>query len=130
MTRIAYKITGDIAEMRSFDSDGTLIVDIDISPRTDGYVVIGGEVIQLSMGHVMIDMSRFGEGEYTPMLYADRVITMEPIKREKGRIVFSGTPDSTLRALLVRCERAEEEISRLAQRVMEISNRVGREIIF
>ena len=130
MTRIVYKIIDNTAEMRSFDSDGSLIADIDIYPHTDGYVVIGGEVTQVSSGHAMIDMSRLREGVYTPVLYADRVITLEPIKREKGKIVFPGTPDSTVRALLVRCERAEEEIARLAQRLMEISNRVGREIIF
>ena len=130
MTRIIYKIIGNRAEMRSFDADSSLIADIEILPHSDGYLAIGGEVVHVSAGRATVDLSGAGIGEHTPIFYSDSVVTLEPIRRDRSSLSFPRTPESTLRAMLVRCECLEEETKRLSRLILELASRVGREIIF
>lgn len=130
MTRIVYKIIGNKAEMRSFDSDGGLKGELEIIPPCDGYIVIGDETLRLSAGRVKFDFERLAQGEHTPILYRDSAVTLEPIKREKSSLSFPGTPDFTIRNLLLRAESLEEETKRLSERLDELGGLVKRDVIF
>ena len=130
MTRIVYKIVENKGEMRSFETDGTQVLTIDIGPRVSGHVAIGREVAPVTGGRGKIDLSHLNDGEYTPILYADSVITLEPIRREMGKILFPGTPDSTVRSLLVRCERLEDRVKSMSDRLDELLSLIGKEITF
>ena len=130
MTRIIYKTVGERAEMRSFFSDDGLKAEVEIVPKTDGYIVIGDRTFPLCLGRATVDLEGLSEGEYTPVLFGDSTLALEPIRREKGKITFPGTPDTTVRNLLLRAERLEEEVERLKCTLDEVKSALGQKIIF
>lgn len=130
MTRIVYKIVDNRGEMRSFDADVGCSVEIEIVPSCSGFISVGAVSSPLVNGTAVIDLSRMSDGVYTPILYAGRAIPLEPLCRERGRLVFPGTPDESVRSLLLRMELAEENIKRLEGALGEMRSRLGDGVIF
>ena len=130
MTRIVYKVFGNRAEMRSFDKEDGLLAEIELLSEGDGYIAIGSEVFALSGGRATVDFSKLNEGVYSPIFYGDSVATLEPIKRERGRLSFPGTPELTLRAALSRLDGAEGDLKRMKATIEKLCALIGREVIF
>ena len=129
MTRIIYKIKDGYGEIRSICGTGSPLVIVTDSAAC-GYVKIGDYVSAIESGEAEFDVSRIHDGVYTPTISGDVHATLEPIKKEHTSVIAMPTPDTTLRHMLVRLERAEETVANLSARVDKLSVLYGKQVIF
>ncbi len=121
MVKAYYSLHGELGELRSLDGTGE-VMQLSVTPALDGTLSLGGRAAEVKAGACQINVSSLPVGTHTPRLTCDRgKITLEPLVIERGRVSAPPTPDTTVRAALVRLARAEENIKILEERIAELT---------
>lgn len=129
MSRIVYKIFDDWGEAREYTGEG-LTLTVSVLPKQEGYLTIGDITKAIRDGEAKFNLERLCDGEYTPLLFGKTKISLEPICKKEGKITPLPTPDSTVRRLLFRTERTEEELRALEERLDGLYRLIEGRIIF
>lgn len=121
MISICYSLCGEIGELRSVTGTGE-IMRFSFSPDVVGRLLLGDRATEVKGGACEINTRSLTVGVHTPRLVCNsRSIALEPISVERGRVSAAPTPDTTLRAALVRLEDAEKTIKKLEERIAELT---------
>ena len=130
MTTIAYKILDKYGEVRNFKRTSGNRLEIKLINESGGYITIKDVTEPLKGGVAIFDIRGLPDGSYTPIYTGRRTVSLEPFTKERGRITLPKTPESTIRHLLMRVDKAEGEIAKLQACVEELTELVKGSTIF
>ena len=129
-SKIKYQIVGGHGLWQNYKSEG-LILEIILESFNGGYIQINEVQSQISGGLSTLDLSILSDGVYEPRLISEnRIIRLEPIKKQDGTIAPLTTQDYTVRRLLKRVYELESISNDLQNRVLEIEEKMKTDVIF
>ena len=129
-SKIKYQITDGCGLWKHYQSAG-LILEVLIEDANDGYVQINEVQSKLKDGVATLDLKILGDGVYEPIFVSeDRIIRLEKIEKSNGTIAPTKTSESTIRRMLKRIKRLEDNCESLANRVSALEEITQTNVLF
>ena len=129
-SNIKYQITESYGIWQSYTAQGT-VLDIIIDGVDCGYIQIDEVQSKIHDGLATLDLSILKDGVYEPVFVDEnRIIRLEPIRKQGGTVEPTRTQDATVRRLLKRVREVESIASSLERRVAEIEEKMRTDVIF
>lgn len=131
MSRIKYRIYGEIAEVLSYASTPTGELELEFDDCLTGYVKMGERTESLKGGKCRFMASKLPLEEYNPLLILqDKQIALPPIVR-KGVSFYLLPPDEEyIRSLSLRTMALEQRVRELEDFAGEMRKKVYGTTIF
>ena len=125
MSRIKYEFFGEDAEISALSESGDGRLTLCFPEGTDGYISIDDTVVKITNSTALVDLKYVDDGEFRPILVAERCrISLPPLKKA-GKTVSACAPDSDyIRSLSLRERRLEKRVCELADEIHRLRTSV------
>ena len=119
------------SEMVSFYPGVGCLISLTFTEPTEGYISIDYKTEKIIDNSCLIDLTRFPDGEHTPVLTTeDRLILLPSITKEGNKIIPTDYQIVFMRKLSLHQKRSELRLQNLEKRIEEIEKKITGRTIF